>query len=51
MLMCQLAAREEDAAGQLAHFAYWHICNYHIDALAHYHIGTLAHYHISTLAH
>lgn len=34
MLMCQLAAREEDAAGQLAHFAYWHICNYHIDALA-----------------
>lgn len=39
MLMCQLAARTENAAGQLAHFAY--------QPFAHYHIGTLPHYHIN----
>ena len=38
MLMCQLAARTENAAGQLAHFAYLLIA-----PLAHLHISTFAH--------
>ena len=39
MLMCQLAARTENAAGQLAHFAYQPFAR--ISILAHYHIITL----------
>ena len=38
MLMCQLAARKENAAGQLAHL---HISHLLISILAHYHIITL----------